>query len=361
MKKIISTLMISVFFLSCSNSEKEENTQKIKLVQNFESSIKILEWFDNEMPKDEIEYINSLSGIEIMESNVLLSNPDTNAILFFKEDLILFRENVKEYESEYGLNIAFKERKRTANLLSKIQTTNFDTLAIKRALQFFPKGTQLKTDANVYYVLTGWEWGDAYVRNVKKVNGKYKVAETGNPALVFNLSLFTKLYGETTEEQFQTLTNIMSHEIFHFAFNEFKNESTNYPLISDNDYKHQLFRTVQNEGIAHYIDIKKVLITNFSDFEKYQKENFEKLNKAIISFSSQQIGNEDKKKILQCANVGKYWEKYGAICGMFMSYHIERLLGKEAITKTIKNGAESFIETYIELQLQHRELPKLEI
>lgn len=361
MKNILSILIISVFFLSCSNSKKEENTQEIKLVQNFDSSIKILEWFNNEMPNDEIDYISSLSGIEIMESNVLLSNPDTNAIISFKEDLILFRENIEEYESEYGLNTAFKERKRAANLLSKIQATNFDTLAIKRALQFFPKETQFKADANVYYVLTGWKWGDAYVRNVKKVNGKYEVVETGNPVLIFNLSLFTKLYGETTEEQFQTLTNIMSHEIFHFAFEEFKNESTNYPRISDNDFKRQLFRTVQNEGIAHYIDIKDVLITKFSDFKKYQKENFEKLNKAILSFSSQQMGNEEKKKILQRANVGKYWEKYGAICGMFMSYHIERLLGKEAITKTIENGAESFIETYVELQLQHEELPKLVI
>ena len=357
---LIHITVIPIIVSSCLNLRKQD-IKTIKLNQHFESSEKILDWFDKGMPKNEIENLISLPGIEIMEDNVLLNNPDTIKIPTFEQDLSFFQKNPNDYKSKYGLNLAYQERTKTSKLLQKIQEADFDTVAIKRALEYFPNDTEIKTDANVYYVLTGWEWGDAYVRKIKKVNGKYKIEENGKSVLIFNLSLFTKLYGETTDEQFQTLTDIMSHELFHFAFNEFKKQSENYPHISKTDFKELLICTVQNEGIAHYIDRKEDLKANFDKFKKYQEKNFEKLNEALKLLSSKQIDDMKKNEILQKANVGKYWSKYGAISGMFMAYHIERILGKKAITKTIKNGAESFIKTYIELQSIHKELPELEI
>lgn len=360
MKKQIFIILILFFILFACKVDNENNTSNFKIFQHFTSSERLLNWFDNEMPEAEISKITSLPGIQIMEENLELSITDsTNQIIDFEQDLKMFSKNRKEYKSIYGLNLAFDEKEKNKKLLKKIKSSNFDTAVINRAVQFFPDDYEIETSADIYYVLTGWEWGDAYVRKVEKIDGKYRITKNGKPTLIFNISLFTNLYGETTEKQFNILTSIMSHELFHFVFRNYQNQSSNYQKIPDKDYFGQLLDIIQNEGIAHYIDRKNNLMSDFSKYEKYQRENFDKLDLALNQLYSKNISDKTKQEILQNANVGKYWSKYGAISGMFMAYHIERLLGKEALTNTIRNGNESFIITYQELQKKHKELPEL--
>lgn len=359
MKRIISVLIVSIVFSGCSNL-KEKKDPEIELNQNFTSSEIILDWFNRGMPDEDIKKIINEPGIQIMESNVILNNdePDEH-IINFEKDLRLFKDSLEKYKSIYRLNLAYQEKENTQKLLNKIKVSRFDTLVIDRAVQYFPDDFKIKTSADIYYVLTGWKWGDAYVRKIENVKGKYKITNQGKPTLIFNLSLFAKLYGKTTDEQFQTLSDIMSHELFHFAFKNYQKNSPNYQIISDSDYFNKLLEIVQDEGIAHYIDMQNNLRTNFSKYQEYQNENFNNLNKALKLLSSENINAEEKQGLLTSSNVGKYWSKYGAISGMFMAYHIERLIGKDAITNTIKGGPISFISIYKELQKKNKELHTL--
>jgi hypothetical protein len=59
------------------------------------------------------------------------------------------------------------------------------------------------------------------------------------------------------------------------------------------------------------------------------------------------------------SNAGRYWDKFGAIAGKFMVYHIEKEYGEQAIQKSLSNGAYYFLELYNKVQLENPTLPGL--
>lgn len=357
-------IAVFLFFLSFKShsqvNKKEERNPKIEIHQHFTSSKVILDWFNDGMTDDGINKIIALPGIQIMESNVILAHDQGDKILSFKDELNLFKDSPQNYSGIFGLDLAFREKENTSALLNKIQTSSLDVSVIKRAFQYFPDDFNINTSADIYYVLTGWKWGDAYVRPVENVNGNYKISPQGKSSIIFNLSLFANRYGDDIEKQFLKISNVMSHELFHFIFSDFKQQSENYKKLNDDDFLLHLLDIVQNEGIGHYVDRQNDLKSDFSKYQIHQHDNFNKLNEVLLKLSSEDISTKEKQKLVRNSNVGKYWSKYGAITGMFMAYHIDQLLGKEAITKTIKEGSLHFISTYMELQKVHKELPWLE-
>lgn len=357
--RISSIFILSFVFTNCSNY-KEKGDSKIEINQHFSGSEVLLDWFEGGMLDEEISKLTDLPGIQIMEASLIRAYDEDKQILSFNDDLILFKDSLDDYSSIYGIDLAHKEKENTSVVLNNIKTSGLNNSVINRALYFFPKEFKVSSSADIYYVLTGWEWGDAYVRPVENVDGDYKISADGKPSIIFNLSLFAKRYGDDTDKQFQKISNVMSHELFHFVFSDFKEQSDNYKELPNNAFLLHMLDIVQNEGIAHYVDRKDELKADFLKFQDHQKENFRQLSEALFKLSSEDVSEEEKQKLLRNSNVGKYWSKYGAITGMFMAYHIEQSLGKEAITKTIQEGALSFISTYIELQKVNNNLPLLE-
>ena len=349
--------LLSVY--NCASNE-QNTAPKLEIRHHYNSSDQLLQWFHT-LELDSIEPLTQQPGNQIMEANVLGMFDTNDSVLSFKDELLIFKDSAQLVNSNYGIDLAYTQKENSTKLLNKIKSSPIKSSVIERAYQYFPHDYEIKSTANIYYVLTGWKFGDAYVRTVTHNNGQYSIASNGTPSILFNLSLYANRYKNDIEKQFVKISNVMSHELFHFMFSDYKSQSENYAPIANDDALSRLFDIIQNEGIGHYIDRKEDLKTSFETYQKHQETNFNKLSEVIKQLSTESISEDDKRTLVRRSNTGKYWSKYGAITGMFMAYHIEQQLGKEALTNTIKNGALSFIKTYITLQKQHKSLPLLDI
>ncbi|MCD4819257.1 MAG: hypothetical protein K8S23_11260 [Candidatus Cloacimonetes bacterium] len=72
-----------------------------------------------------------------------------------------------------------------------------------------------------------------------------------------------------------------------------------------------------------------------------------------------EVSDLKKDDILMKSNAGRYWDKFGAIAGKFMVYHIEKEHGEQAIQQSLSKGAYYFLELYDKLQIENAELPSL--
>ena len=124
----------------------------------------------------------------------------------------------------------------------------------------------------------------------------------------------------------------------------------------------RLFEVIHNEGIAHYIDKKPVLVQEYDTNPKFaesEKQSIENLNEAFLQLTGNNLNETQKQELLRRASTGKYWTKYGSIAGMFMAYHIEKEKGKAALKKSIQKGPVYFINQYLTLEKTGSILPVL--
>lgn len=298
-----------------------------------------------------------------MADNVrLLTDSAQLPLRTFKEELTTFSVADTAGVDTYGINLAYKMRKQSFLLLQKIKMQQIKDTIVKRALVYIPQDHPINTNCTIYFVLTGWKWGDAYVVNINKGGGHFHISDDGQPAIIINLSLISSLYGQTAEEELKVLNGILSHEIFHFLFANYKRVSPVYKSASSSSVANKLFDEIQNEGIAHYIDKKPLLLQEYGSNPKYreaERETIHKLNEAFHQLAGNDLNDSQKEQLLRSATTGKYWTKYGSISGMFMAYHIEKEKGEAALRRCIQQGAVSFLREYLSLKKETRDLPQL--
>ncbi len=354
-----------LFIITISFSFQHKENHRISIDSNYSSSDLLFRWFNDLSNKRLIDSINNEPGIQIMADNVrLLSDPEHGPLKSFKEELDLFSKNDTSNHFIYGIDLAWKMREKSSVLLQKIKAERIEDTIAKRALAYIPTDYSINTRCNIYFVLTGWEWGDAYVLNIRQQNGQFTISEEGEPSIVINLSLISKLYGQTVEEQSKVLNGILSHEIFHFLFANYKKRSPVYNSSRDTSITGRLLEVIQNEGIAHYIDKKPVLLQEYGidpKFAESEKQSIETLNEAFHQLAGNNLSETEKRELLRKASTGKYWTKYGSIAGMFMAYHIEKEKGKAALKKSIQKGPVYFINQYLTLEKTGSILPALNV
>lgn len=359
-KNLRKLLFFLVVLISCQNGNKRHH---VKINIDYKSSDILFKWFKDLPNKKLIDSILIEPGIQIMAENVkLINDTGANSIKSFKEEIQQFclKDTINKYY--YGLDLAWNVKEKSSKLLEKIKGEKIEDTILERALTYIPNDYILNTTCNIYFVLTGWEWGDAYVCTVKKESKQFAISEKGEPTIMINLSLISKLYGETVEEQSNILNGVLSHEIFHFLFAIYKRESPKYNQKRDTTIIGQLCEVIQNEGIAHYIDMKPEIIRDYKKSQKLQEREFnniKELNNSFIQLISTGLTKVQKQEILQKANVGKYWSKYGAITGMFIAYHIEKEKGKIGLQESVQKGPIYFLKQYIEIQKMNNSLPDL--
>ena len=95
------------------------------------------------------------------------------------------------------------------------------------------------------------------------------------------------------------------------------------------------------------------------ELKQHEKEAFQQLEINVKELLNPDVSQQEKKAILMKANAGKYWDKFGAICGKFMVYHIEKEWGEQAIQESLSKGAPYFIELYTKVQQKNPTVPKL--
>ncbi len=374
-RKTSNNLLIFVVIIaltgiySCNQSKTTDNSNdnpemlKIKFNINTKSSDLLLKWFDNKSDTIMKEILEQ-QGTQIMAGIVENTLPQ-NELPTFSDELKNFSVNDSLKPDPYGLRLAWFQRGESSLLLDKIKEYNFSSEITDRIKPYIPTDYPLDVTSNVYFVLTGWEWGDAMVRHITNIDNHYRVIEQGKPIIIVNLSIITNLYGDDLDKLLNdNISNTISHELFHLVFAEYQNVSSYWKNNRDTTEVGQLVEIIQNEGIAHYLshNQKQNLIENYNssdELKEHEKDAFKQLDIAVKQLLSPELSKQEKDDILMKSNAGRYWDKFGAIAGKFMVYHIEKRYGEQAVQQSLSKGAYYFLELYNKVQAENPTLPGL--
>ena len=336
---------------------------KIKFDIHTKSSDLLLKWFDNQSDII-VNDILELPGTQIM-AGIVENTLSQNELPTFFDELINFDINDSLKSDPYGLRLAWFQRDKSSLLLNKIKEYNFSDEITDRIKPYIPTDYFLDVACNVYFVLTGWEWGDAMVCEITNIDNQYKVTEQGESVIIINLSIITKLYGDDINKLLNdNISNTMSHELFHLVFAEYQNVSSYWKNNRDTTKIGQLVEIIQNEGIAHYLshNQKQNLIKNYNtsnELKEHEKKAFKQLDIAVKHILNNELSEQEKDDILMKSNAGKYWDKFASIAGKFMVYHIEKEYGEHAIQQSLSKGSYYFLELYNKVQSENPILPSV--
>lgn len=237
------------------------------------------------------------------------------------------------------------------DLLTEVKRRNFSGKVVATVRQLFPADANISVRFPLFFVAFGNENIDAYVRRVswRGDNPLFVGEGEGTPTIVVNLAKAVH-YGRSTDERFIGLMSTVAHEVFHAAFDAYKDGSPvwrSYASIS-NVPINRLLELAQNEGIAYYLTLiqrtRGQLIQDWADKSRSAMAEFNARAEELLSpaTSPRRVG-----EIIQAANTSAYWESFGSIGGMIMAREIDRNLGRQALTETIARGPADFFVKYI--------------
>jgi hypothetical protein len=353
MNTVLKTFIFVLFILHGTAQVKAQSQVKI----HSHSAEALLSWMNHNKPLSEINRIKKLPGSQIMEQLMLQQN---NKAIAFNEILTEFAEKDSIPDNQYLLNEVFKNRNDLKKILSTVKKSDLLGKTYQRAIQYFPDNYAPSENFDLFFTLTGWKWGDAMTFHYVKKGDRYLVADTGKPAMLFNLTLAHKNYGNSLDQQIKTLQDVMAHELFHALFSGYNKE--NWEARQMNKLSFATLKLMLNEGMAHYIAEKEKLDKNYYKNQKLrdkEKEAFKVLSDQAEFMFNPEIDPEKRKKRILKGTYGKYWGKYICIPPMFMAFHIEQQLGIKKIKECIKNGPVFFIFSYQKIQAENHELPSI--
>lgn len=146
------------------------------------------------------------------------------------------------------------------------------------------------------------------------------------PVMLFNLSEWTK------EEISRYGLPILLHEVSHGLLAG--------PLKTHEElesYLEALEKIVIDEGIAHFIGFPGVRADILEKHLYKWAASEALLKKAEQKLAASYVDEDEKDELLFKANTGAYWEKFGAISGMFRAAKIYQSQGPSGIVEAIKN------------------------
>jgi hypothetical protein len=142
-------------------------------------------------------------------------------------------------------------------------------------------------------------------------------------AFFFNMDMWSK------EDLKKHGLPVIKHEITHVLLDEFLTKPDESDPIAVLEY------LILNEGIAHYIGFSKnrsALLTDYKDKWLHAEKTLVKARKKL---KNSDLNKNEKEKLLQEANTGKYWDKFAAISGMFRTANIYQSKGADGLIDLI--------------------------
>jgi hypothetical protein len=146
----------------------------------------------------------------------------------------------------------------------------------------------------------------------------------GKTSIFFNLSQWT------VDALRQDAAPILKHEATHFLL---------YPLLArESALSHfeQLELIILDEGIAHFIGFTGDRNELFSTWIHHRERSEKELQRAFEKLQSTDCEVEQKEIILQKSNTGPFWEKFGAIAGMFRAAKVFQENGVEGLSQAVR-------------------------
>ncbi len=115
---------------------------------------------------------------------------------------------------------------------------------------------------------------------------------------------------------------------------------------------------VLDEGVAHFVHREERLSR-----EGFPRERagaaFAALASAWQRLARAEPASSEAEDILRSANQGSYWDKYGSISGMLLSYGVSRRFGAEGIREAVRCGPGRLLSLYARAAAGHPDLPPL--
>lgn len=153
----------------------------------------------------------------------------------------------------------------------------------------------------------------------------------GNSCIIIDLVRISS-YSDDISKISDIVSNFVTHEISHLLINNV------YP------YEDSLEYIVFDEGIAHLLSFKKDVLSIdwYSDeMNVRRKSAYKNLINAL-----DKISDDNKDKILEDSNSGLYWNKFGAISGLFALIDYYNYNGKNirAFEYIFKEGPDALIK-----------------
>lgn len=250
-----------------------------------------------------------------------------------------------------------------AELYGELRRRNFGQRVAATVEQLFPPGADVRGILPMYFVAFGHENIDAFVRRVTW-NGDRPLVPgegSGEPTIVINLAKAVH-YGRTVDERFVGLLSTVAHEVFHAAFDAYKDRSPVWReyYAQRRSYFDALADLAQNEGIAYYLSLIQSSRGRLpADWERRVAAVFASFNRSAEELLVPGVSPRRAQELLLSANTSGYWESFGAMAGMVMAKQIDQGLGRTALAETIVNGPVDFFSKYISLMRRDSGVPAL--
>lgn len=339
MRNIRNLLLNGLLFITMATAQTNIRINK-------SSAEDMLKWFAEGCKKEKISELVMLKGNQLAEK-IMLENGNSGLL---KDALKSFNPEDTSSGKEYLLRDVFTKKEQHGDFLEFIKQNLKAERFVGDVLKFLPQEYKGNIDFEIFLITNGWQWGDANVFSYSEKDNICKLDGNGKLAMILNISLIYNLYGDTNQKRFETMQNVLSHELFHIFYADYKNQKEEeYFSVKPEE---NIFYTMLNEGMGHYLSERTKLMNDYPNSTKLkerEKKAFDDLNnnlKLIKAESDEKI----KKYLVEKGTYGKFWDKYVCITGMFIAYHIEKNYGIEMLRECMIKGPSFMLKKYNEIE-----------
>ncbi|GAA0788166.1 hypothetical protein [Hathewaya limosa] len=213
--------------------------------------------------------------------------------------------------------------KKITYLLQK-ELVNFKPYNIEIWNLIFPRWESIINSSLVYLVVGCPNPYDAMTR----------VSPKGEEAIIIDINRMLS-YVNKGEEVIDIIKNLFTHEYAHTCIH------CKYPPLNSTEDLENIQYLCFDEGIAHFLSFDKDIKTVqwHSNVMKDRKKNAYNMLKVAIT------QKQDNKEILEKANSGPFWEKFGAISGLFTisDAFVESKYNYDSIVELYNRGPKEFL------------------
>jgi hypothetical protein len=212
---------------------------------------------------------------------------------------------------------------------------------------------------SIHVVANGHPAGDAYVRKVRVAEGGApELSDSGNPTVILNALLISGYKG-TSPERAASALGVLRHEIFHVLFARFRDQDPGWQSLgSDLSPTRQLELILLNEGIAHWVDRRERLAREGFPPER-ARAALSRLAEAFAKLAALPEGSAEAQTILEAANQGQYWDKFGSIAGMLLAEGTFQSRREKGLREAARCGTGKLFAGYGEAAARNKTLPPL--
>lgn len=339
--------------------EAQESQFELVLLMNVTSATKTIELYGGRFGQPaEIARLPG-SQVTLAVTSALAQRSLTLQVLERSLEAAKFNQN--DGDEAFRMLEARARVSAIAELLDVLQRRNFAQRITSTVQQIFPPQANVRARIPVYIVAFGHKNIDAFVTRAVWHDGTLvDVGDSeGEVTAVVNLAKAVD-YGHSVDERFIGLMSVVAHEIFHAAFELYKDNSPAWQEYYANhrSYFDQLLDLTHNEGVAYYLSLVQQTQGHLpADGLQRARTAFLRFSENAEELLSPGIGPGRASEIIQKSNMSGYWENFGAITGMIIARQIDQTLGRSALVESIGAGPHHFFRTYLELVRRDSGLP----